>query len=217
MDRAISTSDVTMTMILEQIRLGALDNFSYVLADDENGLAAVIDPTGDGRKILDFVREKGLKVRYVINTHSHHDHLSGNSLIVSETGAKVVMHARASLSKDISVQDNDVISLGKLRIKVIYTPGHTHDSICLLVDGTLFTGDTLFVGECGRTDLAGGSSTDMYDSLFNKIRRLDRDLAIYPGHNYGDKPHSTLGREIETNYTLKPRSRDEFIRFMSEP
>jgi glyoxylase-like metal-dependent hydrolase (beta-lactamase superfamily II) len=204
-------------MMLEQIRVGALDNFSYVLADEENGLAAIVDPDGDAEKILHFVRKKCLNVRYVINTHSHHDHVSGNSLIVSNTGAKVVMHARANLGKDVSVNDGDILSLGKIQIKVIYTPGHTPDSICLLADGALFTGDTLFVGECGRTDLAGGSSTDMYDSLFNKILQLDRNLRIYPGHDYGEKPQSTLGREIETNYTLTPRSREEFVRFMSQP
>jgi glyoxylase-like metal-dependent hydrolase (beta-lactamase superfamily II) len=127
------------------------------------------------------------------------------------------MHSKAKLDKDISVQDGDIINVGEVQMKVVHTPGHAPESICLLVDDALLTGDTLFVGECGRTDLPGGSSSDMYDSLFNKISRLDRNLKIYPGHNYGKTPFSTLGHEIDTNYTMKPRSREEFIRFMSEP
>lgn len=204
-------------MILEQIPVGELENFSYLIADEESKLAAVVDPAGNVPKILDAIREGGFKVQYIINTHTHYDHVSGNDLIVSKTGANVVMHSTAKLRKDVPVEDGDVLNLGKVEIKVIHTPGHTPDSICLLVDGALITGDTLFIGECGRTDLPGGRSTDMYDSLFNKIIQLDRDLKVYPGHDYGNKPYSTLGREIQTNYTLKPRSREEFVRFMAEP
>ena len=98
------------------------------------------------------------------------------------------------------------------------TPGHSVDSICLLVDGTkLLTGDTLFVGECGRTDLPGGSSKSMYDSLFNRILKLKDTVEVYPGHNYGSKQFSTLGEERRSNYTLQPRSVEEFIEFMRQP
>ena len=204
-------------MILEQIPVGELRNFSYVIGDEERRLAAVVDPAWNVPKILEIIKKNQLMVRYVINTHTHHDHVSGNDLIVSETGAKIVMHAKAKLRKDVSVEDGDVISLGKVQIKVIHTPGHTPESICLIVDGTLITGDTLFVGECGRTDLPGGNAADMYNSLFNKIMSLDRDLKVYPGHDYGDRPCSTLGYEVETNYTLKPRTVEEFLKFISEP
>jgi glyoxylase-like metal-dependent hydrolase (beta-lactamase superfamily II) len=137
--------------------------------------------------------------------------------MVSKTGAKVVTHSKAKVKKDISVEDGDVIRLGTVEIKILHTPGHTSDSICLVVNDAIITGDTLFVGECGRTDLPSGNSADLYDSLFNKIARLDRSLKVYPGHDYGNRPYSTLGHEIDTNYTLKPRSRQEFTRFMSEP
>jgi glyoxylase-like metal-dependent hydrolase (beta-lactamase superfamily II) len=100
-------------------------------------------------------------------------------------------------------------------IKVIYTPGHTPDSICLLVDNKkLLTGDTLFVGECGRTDLPGGNSESLYDSLFNKLLKLSDDVEVYPGHDYGLKPYSTIGEERRTNYVLQPRSLMEFVEFM---
>jgi len=204
-------------MIFEQIFVGELENFSYLVADEENKLAAVIDPAGDVSRILDLVKKRGLLLKYIINTHSHYDHVSGNDLVASETGAEVVMHAKSTLRKNVSVQDGDVINLGNVRMKVIHTPGHTPESICLIVDGALITGDTLFIGECGRTDLPGGNSSDMYDSLFGKLAVLDGNLMVYPGHNYGKKPCSKLQDEISTNYTLKPRSREEFIRFMSEP
>jgi glyoxylase-like metal-dependent hydrolase (beta-lactamase superfamily II) len=101
---------------------------------------------------------------------------------------------------------------------VIYTPGHTPDSICLLVDNKkLLSGDTLFVGECGRTDFPGGNSQSLYESLFGKLLKLNDDLEIYPGHDYGDKPSSTLGEERRSNYTLQPRSLLDFIEFMKQP
>jgi glyoxylase-like metal-dependent hydrolase (beta-lactamase superfamily II) len=100
----------------------------------------------------------------------------------------------------------------------MHTPGHSSDSICLLINGQkILTGDTLFVGECGRTDLPGGSSRNLYDSLFGKLLNLGDEIAVYPGHDYGPKPFSTIGEERNTNYTLKPRSLEEFITFMSQP
>ena len=104
-----------------------------------------------------------------------------------------------------------------MKVKVLHTPGHCPDHICLLVGGKLITGDLLFVGECGRTDLTGGSSSEMYNSLFNKILPLDDSIEVYPGHDYGSKPSSTIGDERKNNYTLKPRSREEFIKFMAQP
>jgi hydroxyacylglutathione hydrolase len=100
---------------------------------------------------------------------------------------------------------------------VIHTPGHTPDSICLLCNTKLLTGDTLFVGECGRTDLPGGSSKDMYFSLFSKLMKLDDNIEVYPGHDYGRSPSSTIGSERITNYVLKKRSLEEFIEFMRQP
>jgi len=120
-------------------------------------------------------------------------------------------------NKDISVDDGDILKLGTTSIKAIYTPGHTQDGICLLVDGKLLTGDTLFVGECGRTDLAGSSVEDMYHSLLGKLLQLDDSIEVYPGHDYGATPSSTIGIERRTNYTLEKRTLEEFFEFMSSP
>ncbi len=115
------------------------------------------------------------------------------------------------------MNDGDVLKVGNLEIKVVHTPGHCPDSCCFIAEKAIFTGDTLFVGECGRTDLPGSDVKSMHDSLLNKIRNLPDELVVYPGHDYGKTPTSTLGYEKANNYTLKHRTLPEFIRFMSEP
>jgi hydroxyacylglutathione hydrolase len=193
------------------------DNFSYIVADDISKETAVIDPSFNVDAIISRVKDQNLSVKYVINTHNHMDHTAGNKHIRSRFGAKVVAHKLAKIDKDITVVDGDVLRLGSLSIRVIHTPGHSPDGICLLVDNKLLTGDTLFVGECGRTDLPGGSSKDMYHSLFHKLMKLDDSIEVYPGHDYGPTRHSTIGAERRTNYTLAKRTLDEFIEFMKEP
>jgi len=193
------------------------DNFSYILADDLTKEAAVVDPNFNVDAIIPVLRGQNLIVKYVIDTHSHLDHTAGNEDIKSKFGAKVVAHKLAKIVKDVGVVDGDILRLGRLTITVIHTPGHSPDGISLLVDNKLLTGDTLFVGECGRTDLSGGSSSDMYHSLFDKLMKLDDGVEVYPGHDYGPRPHSTIGVERRTNYTLVKRTLDDFIKFMEEP
>lgn len=204
-------------MIFKQVAVGAFQNFAYVIGDEQTRIAAIVDPAWDVDKLLKTCMDLGLKVSYVINTHSHPDHVEGNDLVVRRTGAKIIMHEKSRLRKDISVKDGDIVDIGALKVKIIHTPGHCPDHICLLVDGKLLTGDTLFVGECGRTDLAGGNSSDMYESLFHKILPLQDSIEVYPGHDYGIRPFSTIGYERENNYTLKPRTREEFQHFMLQP
>lgn len=203
-------------MIFIQILVETLRNFTYLIGDEETRLAAAIDPAGAVDRILELANDHNLKIIYIINTHSHSDHTSGSQELASAAGAKIVMHKKARVTKHLAVEDGDVISVGDLKIKVIHTPGHSPDGISLLIEDKLLTGDTLFVGECGRTDLPGGSSEELYDSLFGKLVKLDDELEVYPGHDYGDKPHSKLGYEKKHNYTLEPRSKDEFVRFMAE-
>jgi hydroxyacylglutathione hydrolase len=193
------------------------DNFLYVIADETTLEAIVIDPSFNSDEITRIVRDRGLQVKYVVNTHQHADHVAGNEEIKSVCNAKIVAHRLARTRKDVSVVDGQVLAFGNLTAKVIHTPGHSPDSVCLLVENMLFTGDTLFVGECGRTDLPGGSASDLYDSLFGKLMKLDDNVEVYPGHDYGRKPHSTIGEEKRTNYTLEKRTRQEFIEFMKEP
>jgi len=193
------------------------DNFSYVLADEDTKEAAVVDSSYNSEEIIRIVKKQKLRLKYIINTHGHSDHTAGNTELVSIFGSKIVAHNKSKIRPDIPVNEGDTLNLGKICITIIYTPGHTTDSICLLVDNQkLLTGDTLFVGECGRTDLPGGNSKSMYDSLFSKLRKLDDKVEVYPGHDYGVKPSSTIGEEKKSNYTLQPRGLKDFIEFMNQ-
>jgi len=203
-------------LLFKQIKHSG-DNFSYVVADDNTKEAAVVDPGFNVDRIIQFLKDNGLKAKYVIATHHHGDHTAGNEKIKAFSGAAIVAHRLSSIEKDIEVADGDVLEVGGLCIRVIHTPGHTRDGISLLVDGKLLTGDTLFVGECGRTDLSDSSAEDMHDSLFDKLMRLDNGVEVYPGHDYGPRPFSTIGAERRSNYTLKRRSLEEFVEFMKEP
>ena len=194
------------------------DNFSYILADEATREAAVVDSSYNASEIMRILEAEVFKLKYVISTHDHSDHTAGNEELRRIFGAKTVAHQLSKTSPDMPVNDGDVIIVGTIPIKVIHTPGHTPDGICLLVNETkLLTGDTLFVGECGRTDLPGGNARSMYDSLFNKLVKLDDDVEVYPGHDYGLKPFSTIGEEKRSNYTLQPRSIAGFVEFMKQP
>jgi glyoxylase-like metal-dependent hydrolase (beta-lactamase superfamily II) len=203
-------------MFFKQIKQRG-DNFSYVIADEASKEAAVVDPSFNAEAIAKIVRDQNLNLKYAINTHGHMDHTAGNEELKSGFHAKIIAHKLSGVKKDVGVVDGDVLELGKVKIKVIYTPGHTPDGICLLVENKLLTGDTLFVGECGRTDMLGASAEAMYDSLFDKLMKLDDSVEVYPGHDYGSAPHSTIGKERRTNYVLEKRTLEEFVEFMSTP
>ena len=194
------------------------DNFSYLIADKKSGEAAIVDSSFNSGRLIELLRENNFILKYVINTHGHTDHIAGNAELSSKANVKIVAYKHSRVRFDIGVDDGDILRVGKIPIKVIYTPGHTKDGICLLIGKKkLLSGDTLFVGECGRTDLPGGSSLELFDSLFNKILKLYDNIEVYPGHDYGNRRYSTIGNERNTNYTLKPRTIEEFIEFMNEP
>jgi hydroxyacylglutathione hydrolase len=204
-------------MLFRQIQQHS-DNFSYVVADEATREAAVVDSSFNAGEIIRVLKTERLTLKYVINTHGHSDHTAGNAELLSVFNAKTVAYKLSRVNADIKVDDGDILSVGNVQMKVIYTPGHTPDSMCLLVDNMkLLTGDTLFVGECGRTDLPGGNSRNLYDSLFGKLLKLDDGVEVYPGHDYGLKPSSTIGEERRSNYVLQPRSLTEFIEFMKQP
>ncbi len=193
------------------------DNFSYIIADENTKEAAVVDSSYNADEIIKTLKNEKLQLKYIINTHGHSDHTAGNVELQSIFGAKIVAHTQSKVYFDLPVGEGDTLKVGKLSLEIIYTPGHTADSICLFVnDQKLLTGDTLFVGECGRTDFPGGNTKRMYESL-NRIIKLDDNVEVYPGHDYGHKPSSTIGEEKKSNYTLQPRSLKEFIEFMSQP
>jgi len=198
------------------IPVGQMANFTYIIADEDCSDAAVIDPSWDLDKVFHALKKNDWRAKYVINTHTHFDHVLGNEQVTEVTGAKIVQHKNSQLEKDVVVSDGDVLEIGRIKLRVLHTPGHSKDSICLVLEGKLvFTGDTLFVGNCGRTDLPGSDPAEMYHSLFDRLGRLDEGLIIYPGHNYGSTPTSTIGQEKRTNYVLQPRTKQEFLRFMN--
>lgn len=187
-------------------------NYTYIFADESTDQAAVIDPSWELDKTFSTLKRNGWTAKYVINTHSHFDHVLGNEQVAEVTGARIVQHENSRLEKDIGVRDGEFIEIGKSRLRVVHTSGHSEDSICLVLEGKLvFTGDTLFVGTCGRTDLPGSSPAQMYHSLYEIVAALDDRLVIYPGHNYGPTETSTIGREKGTNYVLQARSKQEFL------
>jgi len=203
-------------VILDQFRIGPYLNFTYLVADDDGGAGVVIDPSFGIDPVLARIDERHVKIRFILNTHSHPDHVAGNQDVRDRTGAKVVAHRVAPLHQDVSVDDGETFEAGRLSFQVVHTPGHTKDSVLYIFEGNVATGDTLFVGECGRTDLPGGDPSEMYDSLLRRIVALDDALVVLPGHDYGPTPTSTIGREKAENYTLQPRTREEFLNFLAE-
>jgi hydroxyacylglutathione hydrolase len=203
-------------MKVMQFLVGQMANFTYILVDEETGKAALIDPSWNLEKVFYTLKKNSWKLEYIINTHSHFDHVLGNEQVSAATGAKIIQHKSSPLEKQIQVDDGETIKLGKIAIRVLHTPGHSKDSICLIANGKLvFTGDTLFIGNCGRTDLPGSDPVEMYDSLLNKVATLDESLIVYPGHDYGPTPTSTINAEKKTNYVLQPRSKKDFLAFMA--
>ncbi len=203
-------------MFFKQIQQHS-DNFTYIIADEETREAAAVDSSYNADEIIKSIKSEKLQLKYIINTHGHSDHTAGNTELQSIFKAKIIAHNQSKIRPDLPVDEGNTLSIGKISVKIIYTPGHSADSICLLVNNQkLLTGDTLFVGECGRTDFPGGNTKSMYESL-NKLQKLNEAIEVYPGHDYGLKPSSTIGEEKKSNYTLQPRSLKEFIEFMSQP
>jgi hydroxyacylglutathione hydrolase len=204
-----------MTEEIFRFRVGNMANFTYVIADLQTHLAAIVDPSWDLQEIFQLLANEKLKAKHIINTHSHFDHVFGNDEVAKMTGATVIQHSNSRLRKDISVAENDVISIGSINLRVLHTPGHSEDSICLIIDKeAVFTGDTLFVGAVGRIDLPGGNPKDMYLSLYRKVSALEDQLTVYPGHDYGSSPVSTIGKEKLSNLALQAKSENEFLAFM---
>ena len=198
-------------MKVHQIQVGGMQNFSYILEDEETEEAIIIDPSWDLENIEQAIKRNDLKIKYIVNTHHHFDHTLGNEAMTKLTGAKIIQHEASELKHDLTVTDGDKITFGDSELSIIHTPGHSKDGICLVGDGKIFSGDTLFVGNCGRVDLPGGSSKELYRSLFEIISNLDDNLVLYPGHNYGPTPTSTLGKEKATNFVMQKRTEQEFI------
>jgi hydroxyacylglutathione hydrolase len=203
-----------MIMKIAQIPVGSMLNFSYIVYDEKNSIGAIIDPSWDLEKLLVFLERNNITAKYIINTHTHFDHILGNDHISEITKAKIIQHEKSMQKKERSVVDHENISIGELNLEVLYTPGHSEDSICLIVNKeSIITGDTLFVGNCGRVDLPGSNPEKMYDSL-SKVANLDDSLVVYPGHNYGSTPTSTILNEKTNNPMLNFKTKEAFLNYM---
>ena len=206
-------------MNIEQMKVGFMDVFCYIISCPRTNEALVIDPAGDEERVVERLKQKDLDLKYIVNTHGHPDHTCGNGQVKDLTGARIVMHelddkmfnssegqAMAkqwgfpiSPPADMCVNDNDKIEVGDISIEVIHTPGHSPGGICLLGEGNLFTGDTLFVGAIGRTDLPGGDFDTLIGSIKDKLFPLGGDYEVYSGHG----PKTTIGFEKQHNPFLQ--------------
>jgi hydroxyacylglutathione hydrolase len=209
-------------MILKQFEVSGMAVFAYLLGEEGGGTGLVIDPADDADRILAAAEQNGIKIRYILNTHGHVDHVMGNEEMKRKTGAEILIHemdapsltkipkamlamfgGRPSPPADRLLKDGEVIQVGSLALKVLHTPGHSPGGICIHADGRVFTGDTLFVGGVGRADLPGGSWPVMLHSIQTKLLTLPDETVVLPGHNYGAAPTSTIGNEKRYNPFLK--------------
>jgi glyoxylase-like metal-dependent hydrolase (beta-lactamase superfamily II)/rhodanese-related sulfurtransferase len=202
-------------MLFEQVATGGCQ--SYLIGCPHTCAAALIDPEiSQIDRYQALAARHGLRFHYVIDTHTHADHFSATQQIGRQLGVPIVMHqASPQPFANMRVGDQEMIVIGKLRLQVLHTPGHTRDSMCLQVEDRVFTGDTLLIGATGRTDLPTGDPAALHDSLFNKLLRLDPKLLVFPAHDYKGRSHTTLEQEIATNPRLQKRDRNEFIELMN--
>jgi len=206
-------------MIIEQMKVGFMDVFCYIVSCPRTKESLVIDPAGDEERVVERVEKQAMELKYIVNTHGHADHTCGNEKMKLLTGAPIIMHElddrmfnspegkamaaqwgfTPSPPADLTVKDGDKIEVGDITLEIIHTPGHSPGGICLVGDGNLFTGDTLFVGGIGRTDLPGASLQQFMRSIKERLLTLPGETVVWPGHDYGMKPSSTIDFEKRTN------------------
>jgi len=188
-----------------------MDVFTYIVGCDATREAVVIDPGGEVDRIVAESRKERLQIKYIFNTHGHWDHTTGNDRLKSLTNASIVRHQLDSGGDvDIPLVDEKPFHVGEITFAVFHTPGHSPGGVCLYAEGQLFTGDTLFVGKVGGTDL-DKQARDEYDSLHNKLLKLPDKTKVWPGHDYGTAPSSTIGEEKKSNPFILCGSFAEFV------
>ena len=203
-------------MSIKQIKVG-FDNFSYIIFDLDIKKAGIVDPGFDIKKQIDFLKLNNLDLIYIINTHHHSDHTDKNralkkfypkaKITVSEANTNYL-----GIKPNLKVSEDVELSIGKLSIKFLLTPGHTPDGLCIIVDNkVILTGDTLFIDDCGRADLSGGNIKDLFNNL-QRIKKLPDKMIIYPGHDYGSKPFDSLSNQKKTNKALITKNMKEFYK-----
>lgn len=221
------------TIWFKQLEVGPMANYVYLIGDPVTREAAVIDAAWDVDAIVDIAEAEGYRITHDLVTHFHPDHLGGHMMgmdiigaseLVARVPAKVVVHKAEvpfvhrvtglSASDITEVEAGDEVRIGNLPVKVLHTPGHTPGSQCFLVGDAVVSGDTLFVGSCGRVDLPGSSPEDMHRSLHEVLGALPDETVLFPGHNYADRPHSTMGDEKRTNVMMRLKNLTDFLTMM---
>ena len=204
-------------MIFKQVFDTKTSTYTYLIASAKGREAVIIDPVLENvGEYIQLLKELDLKLVKVIDTHIHADHVTGATKLKQATNCATLMgeHTPAD-AVEIKVKDNELIKIDGLKIKSLYTPGHTSDSYSFLLNNYLFSGDTLLINGTGRTDFQNGSSKDAYNSLFNNILKLPEETLVYPGHDYNGKFSSTSGNEKKFNPRLQVKSVDEYVEIMS--
>jgi hydroxyacylglutathione hydrolase len=233
-DKESAMPEISPRLILKQVQLGPMMNFVYLIGCAETGEAAVVDPAWDVPAIMKAAGAADLTIKRILLTHAHPDHMNGLEELLQATDARVYLHSdEVNYMKEVAsffrvptdflntrsgnfqaVTDGDEIKVGRLPVKILHTPGHTPGSQCFYVEKNLVSGDTLFIDGCGRVDLPGGDPEKMWWSLNRKLKALEDDTVLYPGHNYSDRVSSTLGEQKRVNPYLQYATLDQFLRVM---
>jgi len=221
---------------LRQLLVGPMANYVYLIGDLETREAMIVDPAWDVDAILDVLDTDGMTLTGALVTHYHPDHIGGDMMghsipgvpqLLAKRPVKIHIHKQEApyvkqvlgmeTSDFVQVDGETTVDIGKVPVRVIHTPGHTPGSQCFLVDGNLVSGDTLFIGACGRVDLPGSNPEDLYYSLTNKLTKLPDDTVLYPGHDYSSEKTSTIGEQKRTNMFMRFESVDQFLGMMGVP
>jgi len=203
-------------MIFETFAAGGCK--SYLIGCEVTRAGVLIDPEISlVDNYIGAAGQLGVHVRYIVDTHTHADHFSASRELAKRFGAPLVMHSLApEAHADLRLDDGDMLAVGHLRLKALHTPGHTRDSMCLVMDDRVFTGDTLLIGGTGRTDLPTGDPRELFESLFDKLMKLPAETLVFPAHDYKNLGHTTIGAELESNPRLQKRARAEFVEMMEK-
>jgi glyoxylase-like metal-dependent hydrolase (beta-lactamase superfamily II) len=227
---------MSSNLYLRQVLIGPMANYVYLIGDPETRETMVVDPAWDVQGILDILDKDDMKLTGALVTHYHPDHIGGDLMghsipgipdLLEKRPVKIYMHKEEApyvkttlgleSSDFVAVDGETTVQVGNVPVRMIHTPGHTPGSLCFLVDGNLVSGDTLFIGACGRVDLPGASPEDLYYSLTQKLKKLPDETVLYPGHNYASDNTSTIGREKDSNVFMRFESVDDFLRMMGFP
>ena len=204
-------------MIFKQLFDQKSSTYTYLIASAEGREALIIDPVLENvHQYIQLLKQLDLRLVKVIDTHIHADHVTGASKLKDITKCSTIMGDNTPAeSVEIKVKDDEYIDLDNLKIRAMYTPGHTSDSYCFLMNNQLFSGDTLLINGTGRTDFQNGSASDAYNSIFNKLLKLPEDTLLYPAHDYKGEKVSTIGKEKKQNPRLQVNSVDEYVEIMN--